>query len=159
MIRTVLLDIDGVLTDGAVYVDADGKETKRILFDDIDAIFEMKRAGLKVGFITGENNRFTDWVRQRFQADYFLSGCKDKLEAFKTELEPRGLTSDTTCFVGDAKRDCALLAYVRHSFAPADVPEQVLQAARYRLKSRRGQGVIREVSDFILNTLPSLTGA
>ena len=51
MIDTVLLDIDGILTDGAVYVDSTGKETKRILFDDIDAIFELKRAGVKIGFI------------------------------------------------------------------------------------------------------------
>ena len=60
MINTVLLDIDGVLTDGAVYVSADGKETKRILFEDIDAIFALKRAGLKIGFITGEDNEFCD---------------------------------------------------------------------------------------------------
>ena len=56
MIDTVLLDVDGVLTDGAVYVDSSGKETKRILFDDIDAVFELKRAGIKIGFITGEDN-------------------------------------------------------------------------------------------------------
>ena len=58
MIEAVFLDIDGVLTDGAIYVDASGNETKRILFDDIDAVFELKRAGLKIGFITGEETSF-----------------------------------------------------------------------------------------------------
>lgn len=52
MIDTVFFDIDGVLTDGMVYVDSDGKESKRISFDDIDAVFELKRAGVQVGFIT-----------------------------------------------------------------------------------------------------------
>ena len=58
MIEAIFLDIDGVLTDGAVYVDASGNETKRILFDDIDAIFKLKRSGIKIGFITGEDNDF-----------------------------------------------------------------------------------------------------
>ena len=76
MIDVVFLDIDGILTDGAVYVDAKGKETKRILFDDIDAIFKLKRAGIKVGFITGENNDFCRYVQERFDPDYFLAECK-----------------------------------------------------------------------------------
>ena len=63
MIKAVFLDIDGVLTDGAVYVDASGVETKKILIDDIDAIFELKRAGIKIGFITGEDNEFCQYVQ------------------------------------------------------------------------------------------------
>jgi len=75
VIDTVLLDIDGILTDGAVYVDSSGKETKRILFDDIDAIFELKRAGVKIGFITGEDNEFCRYVKKRFTPDFFATGC------------------------------------------------------------------------------------
>ena len=52
MVKVIFLDIDGILTDGSVYVDAFGNETKRIQFDDIDAIFRLKRAGIKIGFIT-----------------------------------------------------------------------------------------------------------
>ena len=72
MICVVLLDIDGILTDGAVYVDSLGKETKRIQFDDIDAIFKLKRAGIKIGFITGEDNDFCQYVEKRFDPDFFL---------------------------------------------------------------------------------------
>ena len=72
MIEVVFLDIDGVLTDGAVYVDASGNETKRILFDDIDAVFEMKRARLKIGFITGEKTPFCQFVKKRFSPDFFV---------------------------------------------------------------------------------------
>ena len=66
MVDTVLLDVDGILTDGAVYVDSSGKETKRILFEDIDAIFDLKRAGVKIGFITGEDNEFCEYLKNRF---------------------------------------------------------------------------------------------
>ena len=75
MVQIVFLDIDGVLTDGAVYVDEHGKETKRILFEDINAIFDLKRAGLKFGFITGENNTFCDYLDKRFSPIIFLKGC------------------------------------------------------------------------------------
>ena len=81
--QIVFLDIDGVLTDGAVYVDEFGKETKRILFEDINAIFDLKRAGLKFGFITGENSTFCDYLDKRFSPNIFLRGCKDKLSSFK----------------------------------------------------------------------------
>jgi 3-deoxy-D-manno-octulosonate 8-phosphate phosphatase (KDO 8-P phosphatase) len=91
MIDAVFFDIDGVLTDGMVYVDSDGKESKRISFDDIDAVFELKRAGLRVGFITGEDNGFTEYVKKRFVPDYFVSGCKDKLKYFKDIKKKGGL--------------------------------------------------------------------
>ena len=76
MIQAVLLDIDGVLTDGTVWVDSGGREIKRLSFLDIDAIFELKQAGIMIGFITGERNSFCRYVRRRFQLDFFLVGCK-----------------------------------------------------------------------------------
>ncbi len=74
--EAVFLDIDGILTDGSVYVDASGKETKRIQFDDIDAIFKLKRAGIKIGFITGEDNDFCQYVEKRFDPDFFSKGMQ-----------------------------------------------------------------------------------
>ena len=150
MISFVFLDIDGVLTDGAVYVDAFGKETKRIIFDDIDAIFKLKRAGIKIGFITGENNDFCQYVKNRFSPDYFLSGCKDKLAAFKVLADEHNLDKKTVCYTGDSERDIELLKYVAHSFVPSDVDSKIKNSAKTVLKASRGQGVIKELSDLIL---------
>ncbi len=150
MISFVFFDIDGVLTDGAVYVDALGKETKRIHFDDIDAIFKLKRAGIKIGFITGENNDFCQYVKNRFSPDYFLSGCKDKLAAFKVLANEHNLDKKTVCYTGDSERDIELLKYVTHSFVPNDVDSKIKNSAKTVLKASRGQGVIKELSDLIL---------
>ena len=150
MISVVFLDIDGILTDGAVYVDAFGKETKRILFDDIDAIFKLKRAGIKIGFITGENNDFCQYVRSRFSPDYFLSGCKDKLSDFKKLAEEHNLDKRAVSYTGDSERDIELLKYVTHSFVPSDVGPEIKNSATTVLKAARGEGVIRELSDLIL---------
>jgi len=150
VIEVVFLDIDGVLTDGSVYVDSSGTETKRILFDDIDAIFELKRAGLKIGFITGEDNEFCNYVYRRFSPDFFVKGCKDKLGAFKKLAEENGLDKNTVCYAGDSKKDIELLEFVGKSFAPSDSSDQVKNAAKQVLTASRGEGVIREMVEFIL---------
>ena len=153
MIDAVFLDIDGVLTDGAVYVNASGNETKKILFEDIDAVFAFKRAGIKVGFITGEETSFCNYVRNRFQPDFFVSGCKDKLTAFKKLAGESGLDKDRVCYAGDSKRDIDLLKYTAYSFAPADAHPTVKQSAKTVLKSSRGQGVVQEIAEHIFQIL------
>ncbi len=150
MIQVVLLDIDGVLTDGAVYIGPDGEETKRISFKDIDAIFELKRRGVKIGFISGENNRFTDFVKKRFSPDYFIAGTKDKLASFRELSEREGLDESLVCFVGDSKKDMELLEYLQQSFAPSDAEEEVKRCATVVTGAQRGCGVICEVAGHVL---------
>ena len=153
MIDAVFLDIDGVLTDGAVYVDAHGNETKKILFDDIDAVFELKRSGMKIGFITGEDTEFCKYIQRRFEPDFFLTGCKDKLAAFKQLVGETGLDKSRVCYVGDSKKDIDLLRFVKYSFVPADVELKVRESSKTILETSRGKGVIKEVARQILNPL------
>mgnify|MGYP005638946887 FL=1 len=150
MIEAVFLDIDGVLTDGAVYVDTSGNETKRILFDDIDAVYEMKRAGLKIGFITGEDTSFCKFVKKRFSPDFFVTGCKDKLGALKKILLETGLDKSQVCYAGDSKRDVPLLEFLPLSFTPSDVDDSIKSSAKIVLKTQRGNGVINEIAMQIL---------
>lgn len=150
MIEVVFLDIDGVLTDGAIYVDASGNETKRILFDDIDAVFELKRAGLKIGFITGENTPFCDFVKKRFVPDFFVSGCKDKLSALKQILQEEDLDNTQVCYAGDSKQDIPLLEFLPLSFSPSDVDDAIKAASKINLKAQRGNGVVKEIAMHIL---------
>ena len=150
MISFVFLDIDGVLTDGAVYVDALGRETKRIHFDDIDALFKLKRAGIKIGFITGEDNDFCQYVKNRFQPNFFLAGCKNKLLGFKKLAEENDLDKGDVCYAGDSENDVELLEYVDHSFAPGDVDPVIKNSVGTVLKVSRGQGVIKEIAKIIL---------
>jgi YrbI family 3-deoxy-D-manno-octulosonate 8-phosphate phosphatase len=150
VIEIVFFDIDGVLTDGAVYVDASGKETKRILFEDINAIFDLKRAGIKVGFITGEDNKFCDYVYRRFSPEFLIRGCRDKLGAFKKLAEELGVEREKVCYVGDSQRDRELLEFVGQSYAPADASADVKSSAKKVLQASRGNGVIRELVDELL---------
>lgn len=157
MFDVVFLDIDGVLTDGAVYVDTTGKETKRILFDDIDAIFELKRAGIKIGFITGEKNDFCRYVKERFSPDFFLDGCKDKLKAFKDLSEKHNLDKNKICYAGDSKKDIELLSFLEYSYTPSDSGKEVRNSAKTILETPRGHGVIRELAERILQMSKKLS--
>lgn len=157
MIDVAFFDIDGILTDGAVYVDSSGNETKRILFEDIDAIFALKRAGIKVGFITAENSKFCDYVRKRFEPDFFLSGCKEKLKGFKEIVEKNRLDVARVCYAGDSHKDIGLLKYLECSFAPADVDQRIKKSAKIVLNAARGKGVVREVVEYIFEQTENVT--
>ncbi len=150
MIKAVLLDIDGVLTDGTVTVNSRGEESKTMSFDDIDAIFELKRNGIKIGFITGEDNQFTEYVRQRFSPDFFITGCKDKLAAFRKLAKESPWDKSDVCYLGDSKKDVALLKFLPHSFAPGDADAEVKAAAKNVLKASRGRGAIKELAHHVL---------
>jgi len=149
--KVLLMDIDGVLTDGMVYIDSRGNETKRLSFDDIEAIFELKRAGIKIGFITGEKNGFSEYIRRRFSPDYFASGCKDKLGYFRAMEEREGLDRSSVCYVGDSVKDVELLKYLDLSFAPSDAVSEAKGAAKRVLSATRGNGVVNEAARFMLS--------
>jgi YrbI family 3-deoxy-D-manno-octulosonate 8-phosphate phosphatase len=149
-VDAVLLDIDGVLTDGSILVDDNGREFKRIIFDDIDAFFRMRRAGLRLGFITGEDTPFCAYVQRRFQPDFFIAGCKDKDAAFEGLCSEHGLRPERTCYVGDSRHDIALLKRVASSFVPLDAEPVVRAAAAQVLPVRRGHGVICALASLLL---------
>jgi len=149
-IKAVFLDVDGVLTDGTVLIDSSGAELKRISFDDIDGVFRIRRAGIGIGFLTGESTAFCDYVQRRFEPDFFVRGCKDKVAAMKTILASHGLSPDDVCFVGDSLHDCALLTYLRHSFVPMDVAEEVKACAHHVLPAARGKGVVMALARILV---------
>jgi YrbI family 3-deoxy-D-manno-octulosonate 8-phosphate phosphatase len=160
-IKAVLLDIDGVLTDGTVLVDPAGGESKRISFDDIDAFFRIRRAGIAIGFLTGESTPFCDYVARRFEPDFFERGCKDKVAAAKALLSARGLSPEQVCFVGDSLHDQPLLEYLPNSFVPMDVSDEVKVSAKHILPAERGKGVVKALASLLVpvSGLKSETGA
>lgn len=150
MIKLVLLDIDGVLTDGRVTVDSQGNEYKTIDFKDIDAVFEMKRKGFKVGLLTGEATPITLFFQKRFKPDYFYNGCKNKPEALMDILKKSGLTAAETCYVGDAKYDIPVMRLVGLSACPSNAIPEVRALADLQLAGRGGEGCIWELLEYLM---------
>lgn len=149
MIRLVLMDIDGVVTDGKVQINSDGQETKQLDFKDIDAVFELKKKGYKIGFITGEDTPIVKYFNDRFKPHYFYSNCKDKVSRIKKIQNSDGYKTTEICFIGDSKHDIDAIEYAGLGVCPNNASENVRIITDKILDSNGGDGCIMELADFL----------
>lgn len=145
MIRLIVFDIDGVLTDGSILVDQQGREQKKINLKDIDAIFELKRRGFVLAAVTGEASDIVAYFQKRFPWDYFYCGSKKKLETLGELMEKAAVKREETCYIGDGKYDVEPLEHVKLGICPADAIDRAKQAADVILKYPGGQGCLWEL--------------
>jgi YrbI family 3-deoxy-D-manno-octulosonate 8-phosphate phosphatase len=150
MIKLVLFDIDGVLTNGRVTIDSHGNEHKTINFKDLDAIAQMKQQGLKVGLVTGENTPIVQFFRDRFKPDFFYSGCKNKVEALQEIMAQTGFSAEHVCYLGDGKYDIPAMQMVKFPACPADAIGQAKALAKIKLTAAGGEGCAWELLEWII---------
>ena len=149
-IQAVVLDVDGVLTDGGLYWSPAGEELKRISFLDIMGVSIGRRAGLRFALISGENGPFLDLLAGKLRISDVYRGCKDKaaaLEDFATEAD---LELGQICYMGDDVNDVPAMQIAGLSAAPADAHRSALRAARFVARNRGGSGAVRELIDALL---------
>lgn len=149
MIRLMVFDIDGVLTDGSVTVDEQGREQKRINLKDIDAVFELKRRGFLLAAITGEASNIVSYFQNRFPWDYFYSGKKHKLETIRQLEIETGVTFEEICYIGDGKYDVEPLQYAKLGICPADAIDTAKRAADVILQNSGGAGCLWELVEIL----------
>jgi 3-deoxy-D-manno-octulosonate 8-phosphate phosphatase (KDO 8-P phosphatase) len=149
-LKLLVLDVDGVLTDGGLYVGDDGRTFKRYSILDGAGLVYWKRAGLLTAIISGHAS---DTVRARFESlgvDEIHVGVKDKLAAFEEILARRGLTARETAAIGDDFMDLPVLRRAGFSAAPPHAHPEVLAAVGYVTKNGGGRGCVREVVERLL---------
>lgn len=145
MIKLIVFDIDGVITDGSIIVDSNGNEQKRINLKDIDAIFELHRRGFLLAAITGEDTSIVDYFERRFPWKYFYRGNSTKKETMKLIEENTGISREEICYVGDGKYDVEPLQYAGLALCPANAIDKARQAADIILQNDGGEGCIWEM--------------
>lgn len=153
-IRLVGLDVDGVLTDGGIYlgsVDGAPHEFKRYDIQDGLGIHFLKRAGLRVAIVTG---RISDSVRLRASEleieDVAQDAHAHKLPAFLTMLERHGMHPSETAFIGDDFPDMAVLRIVGLPVAVGNAVPEVRAVCSLRLTRAGGAGAVREFAELLL---------
>ena len=149
-IALVLLDVDGVLTDGTVRCTAGGDEEKSLFMRDVDAVFDARRRGLRVGLVTGEETPLVDFIARRLVIEVIAQGAKDKLAAIRKVAEAEGIGLDAVCYVGDGDRDAPALAAVGLGLAPRDASIEAKRAAAVVLTSPGGRGAVAEAMRLVL---------
>ena len=105
---------------------------------------------LKLVLSQEKKTTFVATCRNGSNQIFFLVGCKDKLNAFKNLSKEHQLDKEKVCYAGDSEKDKTLLSYVKFSYVPADVDELVCNSAKTVLKNSRGQGVIKELAEKVL---------
>jgi 3-deoxy-D-manno-octulosonate 8-phosphate phosphatase (KDO 8-P phosphatase) len=146
----LLLDVDGVFTDGGIVYAGEEVEAKKFDVKDGMGIVLLQRTGLEVGIITG---RVSDAVRRRANelgVEEVYQGYDEKTEALDTILEERDLSEETLGFMGDDVQDLPVLERVGLTLAPADAHPLVRERVDYVTESPGGSGAIRNAVDFLL---------
>jgi len=144
-IELIVFDIDGVITDGSMMIDAAGNEMKRINLKDVDAIFELHNRGFKLAAITGEDTPIVDYFEKRFPWEYFYRGSKTKKGAMLQIEESTGIAADSICYIGDGKYDLEPLKYAGLGICPANAIDSAKMAANMILQNEGGSGCLWEL--------------
>ena len=146
-IKAVVMDVDGVLTDGTVWVDEAGRETKRVSFADIMGVSIGRRAGLHFALVSGEGGPVLDQIAAKFGIDEVYRDCKDKAAAVRGYSARHGLTLAEICFIGDDVNDVPAMEICGLAAAPAGAQTPALAAAMVVTRGHAGIGAVREVVD------------
>ena len=153
MIQVLVLDIDGVLTDGKVTLDDSGRELKTLSYRDIDAVFLAQRRGLQVVLVTGEAVPLVDTIARRLEISHVYRGAKDKCQALRSVCTELGVSLQQVCYVGDSQRDADALAMVGLGLAPSDAIRAAQVAAHRVLQHQGGDGAVAEAVEIVLQAL------
>jgi 3-deoxy-D-manno-octulosonate 8-phosphate phosphatase (KDO 8-P phosphatase) len=146
----VAVDVDGVLTDGSVWLDGAGNETKRISFADVMGVSLGRRAGLVFALISGEDGALLDVIAAKLGITDVYPGCKDKAAALRDFAWKYQLGLDAVCFIGDDVNDVAAMGIAGLAVAPSGAQPVAEAAATVITSARGGDGCVREVVDLLL---------
>lgn len=149
-IKLLLLDVDGVMTDGRIIYDNNGVETKAFDVKDGHGIKLVQRAGIQVGIITGRQSEVVARRAAELGVELIYQGIKDKRIPFAEILEKLSLTPDEVAYVGDDVVDLPVMRQVGFAVTVADAVEDVKPFADLITKRCGGRGAVREVCDFLL---------
>ncbi|HEY8203400.1 MAG TPA: HAD-IIIA family hydrolase [Pyrinomonadaceae bacterium] len=152
-IKLLLMDCDGVLTDGRIWLTADGDEQKAFHVRDGQGIKLLHGAGVKTGIISGRSSPATERRAHELGITYVRQGADDKLQIIEEILSAAGVDSDQCAYVGDDLADVALMQSVGLAVAVADAAEDAKKAAHYVTENAGGHGAVREVCDLILASM------
>ena len=151
-LKAIVLDVDGVLTDGGVWWGPNGEEWKRFCFADIMGVSLARKAGLIVALISGEDSPLVDRFAGKLGITDIEKNCKDKARALRSFADRRGLSLSEVTFMGDDVNDLEAMGIAGLAAAPANAVPLALERAAFVSTKPGGQGAVRELVDTILRS-------
>lgn len=161
-IKLLLLDVDGVLTDGHLYYGNSGEEMKAFNIQDGLGIKLLQQGNVQVGIITGRVSALLQRRADELGINPVVQGREDKLTALNELLQDMDINLDEIAFIGDDLPDLAVIRRVGLGITPANGSSTLAQQAHWQTSRRGGDGAVREVAEMILGaqgTLDSIVAA
>jgi len=149
-ITLLALDVDGVLTDGSIFIDDDGHETKRFNVRDGFGLRLWAKMGFETAIITGRSGTALQHRAADLKISEVIQGSTDKAASLKTLVERTGVPANRIAFLGDDWPDLGVMKAVGYPIAVADADPAILSIAAYTTRSRGGHGAVREVVEHLL---------
>jgi 3-deoxy-D-manno-octulosonate 8-phosphate phosphatase (KDO 8-P phosphatase) len=149
-IKLIVLDVDGVLTDGAIILSGNDSDTKQFHAQDGFGVTLARQAGIRFGILTG---RTSDAVKRRVEElkiDYYECGQFYKQDALQTMIRDAGLTAEQVLYMGDDVLDLVCKPHVGVFVAPANATARVQQAAHWVTNRKGGDAAVREMIEILL---------
>jgi 3-deoxy-D-manno-octulosonate 8-phosphate phosphatase (KDO 8-P phosphatase) len=150
-LKILAMDVDGVLTDGSLFIGKDGEIAKRFDVKDGLAMSVAQRQGMELVFITGRTSPIAKRRAQELGIKTVFENAKDKAQILRQLAKDRQLSLSNIGYIGDDLIDLPALNVAGVSFAPADSATDVLAQVDYVAKKSGGHGAVREIVEAILN--------
>lgn len=151
-IRMVVMDVDGTMTDGRIYIGPEGEAIKEFSVKDGMAITMLHKAGIKTAIITGRKSEIVEHRAAELKIDSVWQGVKDKREAWQKIKEETGLTNREIAYVGDDLNDLSLLMQAGLACCAGDAQAEVKKISHVISGRDGGNGVVRDIAELILKT-------
>jgi 3-deoxy-D-manno-octulosonate 8-phosphate phosphatase (KDO 8-P phosphatase) len=152
MIKLIILDVDGCLTDGKLIYSADGVESKSFNAKDGLGISNWVKLGNKVAIITGRNSIIVEKRAKELGIQYIYQGIKDKDRVLKELIESLGLEFSNVAAIGDDLNDFNMLSLVGKSFTPKNGVKEIKNIVETILTCDGGDGAVREMIDTLVDS-------
>jgi 3-deoxy-D-manno-octulosonate 8-phosphate phosphatase (KDO 8-P phosphatase) len=149
-IKLLLLDVDGVMTDGGIYYSNSGDEFKKFNVQDGYGIAKLQRTGIKVGIITGRLSKIVKRRADELGIEEVYQNFENKIDVYESIKKKFNFIDANIAYIGDDEFDLTVLKCVGFSAAPADAVPIVKKHVHYVCIHSGGHGAVREVIDLIL---------
>lgn len=152
-VKLLILDVDGVLTDGKIYITASGEEFRAFHVHDGLGIQRLLNAGIEVAVISSRQNPLVQHRMKELGVTRVFQGQKNKLTTYETLLTELKLTDDVVAYMGDDLADIPIMQRVAFPIAVANAVNAVKQVAKWHCTRSGGEGAVREICDMILEKM------
>lgn len=149
-IKYWIIDVDGTMTDGGIYYDEQGNETKKFCTKDAAGFFAAHQAGMKIFVLTGRECAATKRRMTELKVDYLFQNVKEKTQFLIDFFQENDIQKEEVAYIGDDLNDYEAMQLVGFIGCPKDACKEILEVADYISLQKGGYGAVRDIIEYVL---------